>query len=180
MKTEPNKPLYRILSDARRSLAMTQSALAKKVDCKQSAVSMMERGKADALAWSKIEGIAEVLDVSVDAFAPNDEQSNVIGGESHGYCPVFDCPANIPYVVNGKIFALPRKLSIGSEKFCGYCGELLEKACPGCGVKIVEGAACCHECGAAYIATPDSVPQGAEEWTKSHRNILRDIGITDR
>ena len=180
MKTDLNKPLYRILSDARRARGVTQSTLAKEVDCKQSAISMMERGKEDALAWTKIEAIAAVLDVNVDAFAPNEEQSPVLGEMARGYCPVFDCPANLPYVVNGKIIALPRKLGDYSEKFCSYCGELLEKCCPGCGAKISKDAACCGECGSAYIATPESMPQGVEEWTNSQRQILSDLGITDR
>jgi len=170
MTTTANRPLYRILSDARRTKGMTQSALALQADCKQSAVSMMERGKEDALSWTKIETIAGILEVDVSAFAPKQPETASAVRNSAAYCPIFDCPSNTPYTVNGRLLAMPRAAHNAGDKYCTYCGELLETACPGCGQPITAG-------GTAYISTPEEIPEGIENWAEKQRKNLRDIGI---
>jgi len=173
------RPLYKILSEARRSHGMTQSALAKEVDCKQSAISMMERGKEDALAWPKIEAIAEIFEIDVSAFAPKQPPSTICQSpDTHQiFCPIFDCPSNIPYVVNGKLYALPHATANPADKYCTYCGELLEKTCPECGASITTKSACCKDCGTQYIATPEEIHEGAETWAQKQRQNLKDLGI---
>ena len=177
MTTAGNSPLYRILSDARRAKGMTQSALAHQAECKQSAVSMMERGKEDALSWAKIETIAGILDVDVLSFAPESEAIISTGAASASYCPVFDCPANTPYAVNGRLLAMPRAEHTCGGKHCAYCGELLETVCPGCGIPLAVGSACCRDCGTPYIFTPEELPEGAESWAEKQRSNLKDLGI---
>ena len=175
MKT--TETLFSILSKARRNHGMTQSALAKELDCKQSAISMMERGKEDALAWPKIEAIAKIFELNIEAFAPKITPPSTPNYSLSSYCPIFDCPSNTPYVVNGKLHALPRTTSI-TEKHCGYCGELLEDSCPECGANIIKKSACCNDCGSPYIATPEEIPEGLETWAKNQRQNLKDLGIT--
>jgi transcriptional regulator with XRE-family HTH domain len=168
--------LHRMLADARRRRGLTQAELARQADCRQSAVSMMERGRSDALSWSKIEAIGAILEVDVAVFAPktSTEEVPALLVSAAGYCPQFDCPANIPYVVNGRLYALPRITSTG--KFCQYCGELLEKSCPECGAKIDKASACCQQCGSSYVATPDDFVANNADWVDKQRAMIRDIG----
>jgi len=178
MTVTAKRPLYQILSESRRNQGLTQSVLAKQADCKQSAISMMERGREDALSWPKIQAVAKVLDIDIKAYAPAKTSDELNTSESAGYCPIFDCPANIPYAVNGRLYALPHITASHGEKHCGYCGELLENSCPECGAHIHTSAACCRECGSAYIATPEMLPGGADNWAAKQRSNLKDIGIT--
>jgi DNA-binding XRE family transcriptional regulator len=182
MTIATNISLHKILSEARRSHGMTQSALAKEVECKQSAISMMDRGKEDALAWPKIEAIAKKFDLNVEAFAPKSTEpiaQRAMTGDStpRAFCPIFDCPANMPYVVNGKLYALPRAIVNPADKYCAYCGELLEKTCPECGASITAESACCQNCGTPYIATPEEIPEGLENWAKNQRQNMKDLGM---
>jgi len=177
MTIATNKPLYKILSETRHSIGMTQSALAKEVDCKQSAISMMERGREDALAWPKIEAIAKLFDLDIEKFSPKPQPRATRCLPHSSYCPVFDCPANTPYVVNGKLYSLPRAANNVADKYCAYCGELLENSCPECGANITENSACCRDCGTAYIATPEEIADGIEIWVSKQRQNLKDLGI---
>ncbi len=180
MTTATNRPLYKILSEARRSHGMTQSGLAKEIECKQSAISMMERGKEDALAWPKIEAIAKVFEIDISVFAPEQPPPATCHpplATHQSFCPIFDCPANMPYVVNEKLYSLPRATATPSDKHCAYCGELLENTCPGCGANITTEAACCKDCGTPYIATPEKIPEGLETWAQKQRQNLKNIGI---
>jgi hypothetical protein len=138
---------------------------------------MMERGKEDALSLAKIETIAGILDIDISAFAPEPATTPSAGTTSAAYCPVFDCPANPPYAVNGRLLAMPRAAHTGGDKHCTYCGELLETACPGCGKPIQSGSACCRDCGTPYIFTPEELPEGAENWAEKQRGNLKDLGI---
>lgn len=177
MTIATNRPLYKILSEARRSHGMTQSALAKEADCKQSAISMMERGREDALAWSKIEAIAKIFDINIEAFAPKQPPLSTCHSPLSTFCPIFDCPANMPYVVNGKLYVLPRSKNSDTDKHCAYCGELLENSCPECGANITEQSACCQDCGTPYVATPEEIAAGTETWANKQRQNLKDLGI---
>lgn len=146
--------LYRVLAAARRAQGVTQSALAKQVGCKQSAISMMERGRSNALAWSTLQAIGQALEVGVEAFASETEADANVPPPGRGYCPTFDCPANTPYIVNGTLYAMPRPHAVaGGGDHCRYCGELQETQCPGCGTNVGEGACCCA-CGTPYVPTP--------------------------
>jgi transcriptional regulator with XRE-family HTH domain len=177
MTLTAKRPLYQLLSESRRKQGITQSALAKQSDCKQSAISMMERGREDALSWPKIQTVAKVLGIDVEVYAPEIPVSELSTERATGYCPIFDCPANIPYAVNGRLYALPRITVDHGEKHCAYCGELLENSCPECGAHIRASAACCRECGSAYITTPERLPEGADNWAAKQRANLKDIGL---
>jgi len=178
MTVTVKRPLYQILSESRHNQGITQSELAKQADCKQSAISMMERGREDALSWSKIKAVAKLLEVNIEEYAPERPPAEADTERTAGYCPIFDCPANIPYAVNGRLYALPRITAAHGEKHCAYCGELLENSCPECGAHVSTSAACCRECGSAYIATPEMRPEEADNWAAKQRANLKDIGIT--
>ena len=176
--------LYRELAKARHRKGLTQSELARQAECKQSAISMMERGRGDALSRRKLAAVAEVLGVDAARYLEEDSPEAgaavpaVSGGT--GFCPVFDCPSNIPYIVNGRMLVLPRKNGAGNWRHCAYCGELLERRCPECGAPIAAGRACCGECGEPYVAVPDLPEAGYNDWTEwaeHQRARLAEIGI---
>ncbi len=151
---------------------MTQSALASAAGCRQSAVSMMERGREDALSYATLEKIAELLGVELPAdFAPVASHYPVTGA-GRGYCPAFDCPSNSPYVVGGELFLLPSLDSGG--KYCRYCGELLEFRCPGCGSPVGDGA-CCVLCGAAYVSSEGLDIADPLSWADKQRSRIREL-----
>ena len=173
MTAKQNRPIYQLLSQARKERGLTQSELASKVGCKQSAISMMERGSEAALSLSTIEVISKELGVDVSAFSADVSAPSQAKGKT--YCPIYDCPANTPYSVNGVLYALPRSAD-DATSHCRYCGELMESQCPGCGATVDDGS-CCHTCGTAYIATPETIPAGAEAWAQAQRTRLKELGI---
>jgi transcriptional regulator with XRE-family HTH domain len=181
--TDNIKALHRLLAEARRERGITQSQLAAQAGCRQSAVSMMERGRTDALAWDKIKTVAQLLDVDVTPYAPEPQDSAAEDTSLHtsasgvGICPIFDCPGNIPFVVNGRLLILPRAAGEAGERHCAYCGELLERTCPECGSPLEKGRACCGKCGAAYIAAPENINGGIHEWAERQRHNIAALGI---
>jgi DNA-binding Xre family transcriptional regulator len=180
---DKTEDLYRKLLAARRRRGMTQSELAVQTGCRQSAISMMERGKPDALSWQKLEAVAALLDVDISDYATKKddtvEATKIPATSVAGICPVFDCPSNLPFVVNGRLLVLPRTTVRGGERHCAYCGELLESLCPECGAPVVAGRACCGECGAAYITVPQEVEGGGSmhEWATRQRRDIAALGI---
>ena len=183
MAESTKKTLYKRLSEARRKQGITQSELARRAACKQSAVSMMERGRPDALAWDKITKISDILQVDISEYTPPTAQtddSNVpVSISGCRVCPVYDCPSNLPYMVNGQLFILPRITGGTNDKHCAYCGELLESHCPDCGAPITSTRACCGECGSAYIAVPDEENsiEAWETWAQKQRFNLKELGF---
>ncbi len=177
METSSAQEAHRQLSTARRAKGMTQSALAQQVGCKQSAISMMEQGRESALAQKHITAIAKILEVDMGSLSIEDHASHTQQGQR--YCPTFDCPSNTVYAVNGTLYAMPRESAhngSSDSKHCSYCGELLEAQCPECRASATPGA-CCTQCGTAYIATPDALPDGADTWAQSQRKRLQELGI---
>ena len=154
-------------------MGLTQIELAERIGCKQSAVSMFERGNAHALSQEKIALVAELLEIPLPARnpAPPAATSGLLR-----YCPLYDCPANKTFVVQGKILALPQPDAAGHGKHCRFCGELLESRCPGCGQPIEPGA-CCTSCGSPYIPTPESVsPESTQNLIRQHHNAHQPPG----
>jgi len=136
---------------------------------------MMERGHASALAWEKVEAIAEILHVPLSDTPPSLPVTVGLATTSHRFCPVFDCPSNLPYTANGVLYALPRAgANPAGARHCAYCGELLEERCPQCGNVELHGA-CCTQCGTACIATPEHVPGGIENWVDAQLKRLQSI-----
>ena len=165
-------PVHVMLRDARRAAGMTQSALASAVSCKQSAISMMERGRVDALAQGTLENIAEMLGVDLPDQAKPSVLQDLTVISAGAYCPTFDCPSNLPYMVGGEIFFAPS--SSGGSKHCSYCGELVESRCPGCGA-VVESGACCLVCGTAYVSSEGLGLPDPQRWADEQRARIREI-----
>lgn len=172
--------IAQLITEARRRQGMTQSALAHQIGCKQSAISMFERGHENALAHSKVEAVAKLL--GIDALTlPDNVTALPVNASSPPlrYCPVFDCPSNIPFTVQNKLLISPNpNLSSNSEKHCIFCGELLELACPECGETINSGA-CCALCGTPYISVPPDESNTAPivAWVEAQQQRLRTLGI---
>src|SRR5690554_2454722 len=114
-----NLPLHRRLRDARRAKSLTQSQLAAQVGCQQSALSMLESGKMDALASSTISKIAEILEISLESEDGSERKQTVAGGLR--ICANNHCPSNVPYQVGDEILFWPRPQS-GGANHCVFCG----------------------------------------------------------
>ena len=170
---ENKTPLYICLRDARRKAGITHASLAKQADCKQSAISMMEQGGNNILAQETIHRIAEILQVDISAYAEEDS-AQVAGQIVFKYCPVYDCPSNMPYAVGAKVFFLPNteKHEAGKIQHCRMCGEILEEKCPECGNKVRKGA-CCESCGASFVSMPDGLTDTPTQWAKEQAARIR-------
>lgn len=173
MAPDPSSlPLHRRLRDARRSRGLTQSALAEQAGCKQSALSLMESGRTEALARGTVEKIAAILGVTLDpatdtaAAAPAPPPT-----AGHAVCPNGECPSNVPYVVDGELLFWPRRQPSPGGQHCVFCGEVLERSCRQCGAPAAEGA-CCPRCGAARVAPPPSAASDAAAWAEARRRKL--------
>lgn len=163
----------RRLALARREKSMTQSALAQRVGCKQSAISMLESGLPEKVSKETVEKIAKLLDVPLDApSSPGSSDAPVLPSGSRGYCPSAACPSNVPYAVQGELFFWPRPQSLSAGPRCVFCGELLEARCPQCGAPVTEGA-CCPQCGVPRV-TNTVGPEAAapEAWAERRRREL--------
>jgi transcriptional regulator with XRE-family HTH domain len=168
----PPPPLHRRLRDARRARGITQSSLARQVGCRQSAVSMLESGRMEAVARPTLEKIAKLLDVPLDAGAAAEAPSPPPApARGRGYCPNGDCPANVPFAVGGELIFWPRRQPADGGRHCVWCGEVLESACRQCGAPVTEGA-CCPACGAPRIPPPAGVDGDPESWAEARRRQL--------
>ena len=163
--------------EARQAKGYNQSALARLVGCKQSAISMFEAGMTTKLSDETVKKISEVLGVSLEVKDEKPESEHPSFSDSslviHGFCPNGDCPSNIPYVVSGRLFYRPLRhmASPTGGMRCTQCGEMLEMRCPVCGAPLNDGA-CCATCGSSYV-TP-TVPDGTdvEVYARMRREML--------
>lgn len=174
--------LARLITDARRKRGITQSELAQQVGCKQSAVSMLERGHESALAWPKVEAILKHLGIDIPKVTENASMPVTHSSTERPrlrYCPIYDCPSNIPFTVQQVLLIKPNPSvqPATGDKHCTYCGELLEQQCPECGSAVNNGA-CCAQCGTPYISIP---PQNAADnptaWADAQRTRLNALGL---
>jgi DNA-binding XRE family transcriptional regulator len=167
MDTIPTE-ISHCLREARRAKGLTQSELAQRVGCQQSAVSMMESGRATALSQETLHRIAAELGVSIPkesgAAAP-------VPGVGHAYCPDAECPSNIPFVVNGALVFWPRPQPAPAGRHCAFCGEVLARACPRCGAPAGAGA-CCRACGASFVPPPATLRADPEAWAEMRRRQI--------
>ena len=146
-----------LFAKARRAKGLRQTDLAARVGCTQSALSMFEGGHPTKISEETVKKLSDILEVSlVEKSDPNGVGNSAGVGESmsgvHGFCPNCQCPSNVPYVVDGRLFFRPsRKVAspTGGVR-CTQCGEILELNCPVCGASLNEGA-CCAACGTAYV-----------------------------
>ena len=165
-----------LLRKARIAAGMTQAALAAQTGCAQSAVSMFEAGKRDALSRESVGKIAALLKVGLppeNSAAP----ASAFGFAEHSpmpFCPGFNCPSNLAYMVGVSVFLLPTGAA-GNGKHCVLCGEALSALCHGCGADARHGGACCAECGAALVPFPDDFigTDSVAEWTLRHNETVK-------
>jgi len=174
--------IARLITVARRQRGLTQSELARQAGCRQSAVSMFERGHANALARPKIEALLKFLEIELPVADDHAEAGSAVAAAADGtapcsYCPVFDCPSNIPFTVQGTLLIKPQVRPDANARHCAFCGDLLERACPECG-KAVKDGACCTQCGTPYISTPPRLAgDNPAAWADTQRTRLRELGI---
>ncbi|NLF21668.1 MAG: helix-turn-helix transcriptional regulator [Lentisphaerae bacterium] len=167
-------PLFRRLRNARRARGLTQSALAAQAGCTQSALSMMETGRMDALARPTLAKVAELLGVPLDP-EPGTAVPAATAAASAGraFCPGCDCPSNVPLAVNGEIILWPRPQPGGGRRHCAFCGEVLAQTCRGCGAPAGAGA-CCVQCGMPFVPPPVPEPRDPETWADQRRRQIAD------
>lgn len=157
------KTLGEQIKAARLKRHLSQSALARRVGCKQSALSMFEGGRSTALSAAVIGKLCDALELlppSEAEVALFEERAlqRVQQGE-RTFCPNPQCLCNLPVQLGGRVVLVPRgHVAQEGEVHCAWCGEVLERRCPECGAPINEGAFCVH-CGGAYL---QEVPQRME------------------
>lgn len=161
-----NPEICRKIKDARRSLKLSQSAVADEVGCRQSALSMFEQGDGTKLNEEVIGRLAKKFGVSLTG-EREETGKNVIDRpippeyaasaeiRNRGFCPNAHCPTNKAYEVDGRTLYLPDRETADpvGGRFCAMCGEVLEKRCPNCGAPVHDGAVCTF-CGDSFVATP--------------------------
>lgn len=167
-------PLFRRLAAARRAQGISQGQLAKQAGCVQAAVSMMENGKADAIAHETIVKIAEILHVEIDETPEAALPAVPVLAPGHAVCPNGDCPSNVPFVVNGSVAFWPKKQPSATAKYCAYCGEVLEHACSNCGAPIGEGAFC-QKCGTPHVMPPAADIADPVAWAAARRREIAEF-----
>jgi transcriptional regulator with XRE-family HTH domain len=159
----------------RREMGMTQSELAERSDTAQSAISMFESGRPDAVADDKLRVIAEILGIDLDTTAALNTQALTNLFEKK-YCPNADCPCNAPYLVAGQVCVLISPVSApeGERSRCRLCGEMMESRCPNseCRAPVTHGAFCVC-CGHATITAVPRAGQSAETWVQEGQERIR-------
>jgi len=174
------KPIHEVIREARRAKGLTQSELAREAKCTQSAISMYEGGRKDALARETVEAIAKLLGLPPESIP---EKSGVALPRVSlvlKYCPIDACPSNVPYAVAGRLIFRPVMVSAPSEERtrCRDCGELLESRCPNaeCGAAVGEGSFCAR-CGTALVTASFTPVESAAAWADKQRARIREIRV---
>lgn len=159
-------PLYEIFRDARRKKGLTQEQVAEAVGAKQSAVSMFENGRPDALSNEKMASMGRLLGVEAEDAAGAVES---IPQGSARFCPDPDCPSNTPFLVGERVVVQPAMVSVpgDSPAYCRLCGEVLVSACPNpqCRQPPAPGAFC-GVCGSAYVNAVKVTPPADATWVR--------------
>ena len=154
--TNLNPEFCRKIKEARREAKISQEELAAEVGCKQSAISMFEKGDGTKLndeciiKLSKKFGIE--ISTGVEEIEPVPARPLVMSPHT-GFCPNPECPSNSRYQVEGRLFARPDRAAAdpAGGRFCAVCGEVLSRRCPNCGAEVHDGAVCTF-CGEPYVA----------------------------
>ena len=171
--------VHELLWQARRRRRLTQSELAGRVNCSQSAISMFESGRADALSQEKVALMADILGVDIKSSAAEEGLRVHVEERTLKYCPVDDCPSNLPYVSRGQLCYHPTMIEAAAleKTCCRDCGEFLEARCPNaaCGAPVSEGSFCTR-CGAAYVTVTER-RRGSSlvEWADRERARIREV-----
>jgi len=144
------------IKEARRAAKLQQSVVAEEVGCKQSALSMFEKGDGTKLNDAVVEKLAKKFGIDLKAEPVENltpvESPRLVTIPATGFCPNPHCPSNHSYEVDGRTLYRPDRASADpvGGRFCAICGELLEKRCTNCGAPVHEGAVCSH-CGEPYV-----------------------------
>ncbi len=167
--------IHKLFRNTRRNRGMTQSSLAAEAGCTQSAVSMFEAGRSEALSQEKIRAIADILELDISQFSA--APPPVSGDTCLKFCPIDECPANIPYAVRGELCFKPRltRAATGRPTRCGDCGEVLEERCPNpdCSASVCP-ASFCPNCGTAYVS--EAIPRPRPDaWADAQRARIREL-----
>ena len=167
-----------LFRQARRRQGLTQSQVAREVGCKQSAISMFEAGRADALSQEKQQKLAELLGIAPEFLAAKDSGHPGRVPLALKFCPIPDCPSNIPYFVAGRLCLRPAMVQgvRGAREWCASCGEVLEESCPNesCRAEVQEGAFC-RKCGTAYVPAVNLPSERVAEWADAQLARIREI-----
>ena len=162
------KTLGSQIKEARQRRHLSQSALARLVGCKQSALSMYESGRTSALSAIIVGNLCKELGILPPTAAELAAEANFPVKTERTFCPNHDCPSNLPLTIGERTVLVPHEHHAGPDALhCPWCGEVLERACPECGAPLNEGAFCSH-CGSAYLA-PVSTPLDPSRAATSER-----------
>ena len=164
------------LRRGRLAAGLTQSALAEKVGCKQSALSMLEGGRLSAVSRETLAKIAEAVGVELpDGVVPAAAAAAAAVASAlplgFAFCPNAECLSNLPYFVGAELLLLPLG-SAGDGAHCAVCGELLERACPACGAPVRRGGGCCTACGAPLVPVPDGFAPDPRAWAAAKQSAI--------
>lgn len=171
MTEDGKENLHKQLRRARIEAGLTQAALAKQVGCKQSAVSMMEAGRREAMARETLVKVAAVLkfDLSeIPEFVPQ------VFPHAVSVCGNFSCPSNLPYTVGDAVYFLPLG-NVGRGRHCILCGELLLSACAHCAVPITNRGGCCGACGEMFVELPDGYVEDVSGWVEGRVEAIESL-----
>ena len=166
------QPLHVRLREARRRAALTQATLAREVGCKQSAISMLESGKGDAVSRATLEKIAERLGVALDQEGSPAGSVGTLPRAGVRFCPNPECLSNFPYEVGDSILFLPR----GGHHpgvYCSLCGEVLAEQCPQCEAPAAPLAGCCTQCGHSLIEAPCDLSVAQSTWVQARQQQVQ-------
>lgn len=163
---------------ARRERGLTQSAVAEAIGATQSAVSMFESGRPDALADDKILSMASLLGLDVESTTRAAGAVTAVGTRIHKYCPAHDCPSHVAYVSAGRacLMVIPVTALPGESTRCALCGEVLESHCPNpeCTAPVGPGAFCVR-CGTAYVSAPPDADRDPDSFVRLRGAQLREL-----
>ena len=174
MTSDGKDNLHRTLRKARIEAGITQAALAAQVGCTQSAVSMMEAGRAEAISKESLVKLAGILKVELPASAP-EPSSALVSGAGVSVCANFNCPSNMPYLVGEDVYFMPLG-TVGVGHHCVFCGELLARKCPHCGAPVVTPGGCCASCGAVLVEMPSGYVENVTAWVDGRMAAISAIG----
>ncbi len=170
--------ICRRFKTARKEKGISQSLLASRVGCKQSALSAFENGDSTKISDATVSKLAESLGVSLEKTEDGKEADisptiKLPGMEVRGYCPDAACPSNVPYMVGDRLLFRPlrRICAPSGGSRCACCGEVLEMRCPTCGALLNDGA-CCGVCGSPYVTAGFASGVDVAAWVASRRSEL--------
>jgi len=153
--TNLNPDFCHRIKEARRAAKLSQEELAAEVGCKQSAISMFEKGDGTKLNDDVIAKLSKKfgIEISTSDSAPIPAGARSLAVAPHtGFCCNSNCPSNIRYTVEGRVLHRPDRAvadPVGG-RFCAVCGEVLSRRCPNCGAEVHDGAICSF-CGEPYV-----------------------------